>query len=76
MDVSLSKLQEIVRTEEPGVLHSMGLQTVRHDLANEQQKCQTHSTELKFILKAVVVVELRRLFYHYYSSVIIKIYFT
>jgi len=27
------------RTEEPGVLHSMGLQRVTHDLATEQQQC-------------------------------------
>ena len=31
MDVSLSKLWEIVRTGEPGVLQSMGSQRVRHD---------------------------------------------
>ena len=37
MDVSLSKLWEIVRTEEPGVLHCMGSQTVGHDLVIEQQ---------------------------------------
>ena len=34
MDMSLSKLQEIV--EEPGVLPSMGLQRVRHNLTTEQ----------------------------------------
>ena len=31
MDMSLSKLWEIVRTGKPGVLHSMGLQRVRRD---------------------------------------------
>ena len=31
MDMSLTKLQEIGRTEEPGVLQSMGLQRVRYD---------------------------------------------
>ena len=31
MDMSLTKLQEIGRTEEPGVLESMGLQRVRYD---------------------------------------------
>ena len=31
MDMSLSKLWEIVRTGEPGVLQSMGSQRVRHD---------------------------------------------
>ena len=37
MDTSLSKLRELVRTEKPGVLESMGSQTVRHDLVTEQQ---------------------------------------
>ena len=37
MDISLSKLQEMVRTGKPGLLQSMGLQRVRHDLATEQQ---------------------------------------
>ena len=31
VDMSLSKLQEIVRTEKPGVLQSMGLQRIRYD---------------------------------------------
>ena len=37
MDMNLSKLQEIVKTEEPGMLQSTGPQRVRHDLATEQQ---------------------------------------
>ena len=37
MDMGLSKLQETVRTRKPGVLQSMELQTVGHDLATEQQ---------------------------------------
>ena len=39
MDMSLSKLREMVK---PAVLQSMGLQTVRHDRANEQEqpRCQ------------------------------------
>ena len=35
MDVSLSKLWELVINREPGVLHSMGLQTVGHDWVTE-----------------------------------------
>ena len=35
MDVNLSKLQEIWRTQEPGVLQSKKSQGVRHDLATE-----------------------------------------
>ena len=37
MDMSLSKLQEIVKDGEPGVLQSMGSQRVGYDLATEQQ---------------------------------------
>ena len=38
MDINLSKLwSKYWRTEEPGMLQSMGSQTVRHDLATEQQ---------------------------------------
>ena len=43
MDISSSKLQEIVKdSRKPGVLQSMGLQRVRHDLVTEQQ--QLHNT--------------------------------
>ena len=35
MDMSLSKLQELVKDREAGVLQSMGSQRVRHDLATE-----------------------------------------
>ena len=34
-EMSLSKLQEMVK---PGMLQSMGLQRVKHDLATEQQQ--------------------------------------
>ena len=37
MDVSLSKLQEVVKDGKPGVLQSMGSQGVGHDQATEQQ---------------------------------------
>ena len=36
MDVSLSKLQEIMKNREPGVLQYMGLQRVGHNWATEQ----------------------------------------
>ena len=36
MDMSLSKLQEMVRAGKPGVLQSMGLQRVRHDSVTKQ----------------------------------------
>ena len=38
MDMNMSKLPEIVRTGEPGMLQVMGSQRVRHDLATEQQQ--------------------------------------
>ena len=50
MDMNLSKLWEIVKDREPGVLQSMGSQRVRHDLATEQQhllkKCVWNQTVL------------------------------
>ena len=36
MDMSLSKLGELVMTGKPGVLQSMGSQRVGHDLGTEQ----------------------------------------
>ena len=36
MDMNLSKLGTYWRTREPGMLQSMGLQRVKHDLATEQ----------------------------------------
>ena len=35
MDMNLSKLQEIVKNREPGVLQSMRLQRVGYDLVTE-----------------------------------------
>ena len=37
MDMSLSKLREMVKDKKPGMLQSMGSQRVRHDLETEQQ---------------------------------------
>ena len=36
MDMSLSKVREIMEDREPGELQSMGSQRVRHDLVTEQ----------------------------------------
>ena len=36
-DMNLSKFGEIAGTDGPGMLQSMGLQRVRHDLVTEQQ---------------------------------------
>ena len=38
MDMSLSKLWEMVKDRKPGMLQSMGLQRVGHDLATEKQQ--------------------------------------
>ena len=38
MDVNLSKLQEIVKDGEPGVLQFIGSQRVGHGLVTEQEK--------------------------------------
>ena len=38
MDMSLSKLWEIVKTGKPGVLQSIESQRIRHDLEVEQQQ--------------------------------------
>ena len=35
VDTNLSKLWQIVKDREPGILQSMGSQTVRHDLETE-----------------------------------------
>ena len=38
VDMNLSKLQEIMTTGEPGMLQSMELQRIGHDLVTEQQQ--------------------------------------
>ena len=48
MDMSLSKLREMVKgTGKPGMLQSMGLQTVRHDWTTEQQQQIDFNWKLK-----------------------------
>ena len=37
MDMSLSKLREIVKDRKPAVLQFVGMQRVEHDLTTEQQ---------------------------------------
>ena len=44
MDMTSSKLREVVKTGKLGLLQSMGLQRVGHDLVTEQQ--QQHQREL------------------------------
>ena len=45
MDMSLSKLQEMVKDRKPGVLQSVGSQGVRHNWATEQQGAGSSGTE-------------------------------
>ena len=40
MDMNMDKLWELVRTGKPGMLQSMGLRSVGHDLVTEQQEQQ------------------------------------
>ena len=43
VDMNLSKLWEIARTGEPGVLHSMGSQRIKHHLTEQQQQTVVES---------------------------------
>ena len=42
MDMSLNKLQELVKDREAEVLQSMGSQCIRHNLVTEQQLIPNH----------------------------------
>ena len=55
MDMSLSKLQEIVRDGEPGAVQSTGLQRVGHDLATEQQQGDGNTSLKAWALKTFTV---------------------
>ena len=50
IDMSLSKLQEVGQTGKSGVLQSMGLQSVGHNLGTEQQQQQISMYRLVTIL--------------------------
>ena len=53
MDMSLSKLWEMVKDREAGVLQAVGLQRVGHDWATEEQQ-QIHS---KLHLEWLIIFE-------------------
>ena len=53
MDMSLSKLREMVKDRMPGVLQSMGSQRVSHDSATEQQQAMCLALSCLEILWAV-----------------------
>ena len=46
--MNLGKLWEIVETEEPGMLQSMGSQRVGHDLSTEQRQLNVLLMSLTF----------------------------
>ena len=52
MDMSLSKLWERVKDRKPGVLQSMGLQRVQHDLGTEQQEEVFHFLGVENVFKS------------------------
>ena len=52
MDMSMSKLQEIVKDRKPGVPQSMGLQRVRHNSATEQQQAHNSKTVLGSLMSS------------------------
>ena len=49
MDMSLNKLQELVKDREAGVLQSMGSQCIRHHLVTEQQLTPKQSQKRKIL---------------------------
>ena len=52
MDMSLCKLWERVKDRKPGVLQSMGLQRVQHDLGTEQQEEVFHFLGVENVFKS------------------------
>ena len=55
-DRNLSKLQEIVKDRNPGMLQPMGLPRVGHDLATEQSQRLQHQQSSFLIVSAVLCV--------------------
>ena len=54
MDMNLSKLQEIMEAEKPGMRQSMGLQRSGHNLATEQQDAKiVFDDKARAVLKAL-----------------------
>ena len=60
MDMNLSKLWEIVKDGEPGVLQSMGSQRTGHELATEQQQILLKKKKEKFYILASLKVAVSR----------------
>ena len=61
MDMNLSKLWEIAKRRKTGMLQSMGLQRVGHDLATEQQQ-QLPLTVVTLVIGSITpTVQIQRL---------------
>ena len=60
MDMNLSRLWEIMKDEEPGVLQSMGSQRTGHELATEQQQILLKKKKKNFIFLASLKVAVPR----------------
>ena len=58
MDMTLSKLWEMMKVGKPGVLQSMGWQRVRHDWATEHNKKWKKNKALSFSCCSVVFLSL------------------
>ena len=58
MDMSLSKLRDIVKDREHGVLQSMGSQRVQYNLVTEQRKSETRQScvPLPQLFKTVIEI--------------------
>ena len=53
MDMSLSKLQNIMKDREAGVLQSMGSQRVEHDLATDKQQKKSEKKQTSQIKELI-----------------------
>ena len=60
MDMNLSKLWEIMKDEEPGMLQSMASQRTGHELATEQQQILLKKKKKNFIFLASLKVAVPR----------------
>ena len=54
MDMSLSKLQEVEKDREAGVLQSMGSQSVGHDWAAEKQQQNSQIRRLDIVKMSIL----------------------
>ena len=58
-DMNLSKLRRLWRTEESGVLQSLGLQRVRHDFTTQQQKQKVFQNSSSTLIFTFLLAKVR-----------------